>query len=57
MAAVLTFAGNIGFTMYLYKDGTIVAESGSYDEDAIDSLTIFYKARVTGSSSNFRYCI
>ena len=56
MAAVLS-GGFIGFTVYLYKDGTVVAESGSYDEDAIDSLTIFYKARVTGSSSNFRYCI
>ena len=43
--------------MSLYKDGAVVAETGHYDVDVIDSGIIFYRARVTGTSSNFRLCI
>ena len=57
MAAILTFDAVIGYTMSLYKDGTVVAETGHYDADAIDSGVLFYKGRVTGSSSNFRFCL
>ena len=57
MAAIISVYENINFTMSLYKDGAVVAETGHYDTDVIDSGIIFYRARVTGTSSNFRLCI
>ena len=57
MAAIISVHENINFTMTLFKDGAAVAETGHYDTDVIDSGIIFYKGRVTGTSSNFRFCI
>ena len=58
MAAIFsTQLENINFNLDLRKDGVVVAETGIYDTDVIESGIIFYKGRVTGSDSNFRFCI
>ena len=57
MSAIYSQNDNINFTANLRKDGTVVAETGIYDADKLGSGTLMYKGRVTGSNSNFRFCI
>ena len=39
--------------MNLRKDGVVVAETGIYDPDVIESGVLFYKTRITGSDATF----
>ena len=57
MAAIFSTNPNINFTMNLRQDGFVIAETGIYDADAIESGILFYNTRVVGSTANFRLCI
>ena len=57
MAEIISEHDNINFDMSLFKDGVIVAQTGHYDTDKIESGILFYKGRITDSVSNFKLCI
>ena len=48
---------SIHYDLKLEKDGVSVAVASSVEDDTFDALGLLYSSKVTGASSNFRFCM